>query len=281
MQFQWVMGVQKRPTLGVVDNNDGSDPSAEPAADKTDQVAVQTHPRTSRWMHWINFPLLFIMIWSGLRIYWANDVYRIGWGNWTLFEFFPEWVYDKLQLDRKLAKGIAFHMTFAWLFAINGVAFGVYLAASGNWRRIFPERGWLRDCVRTVAHDLRLTKNPPPSQSFYNSAQRVTYTIVILLGGLALVTGLSIFKPTQLSPLTSVLGGYENARAIHFWTTIVFLLFFVVHVLQVIRAGWSNFAAMVTGYQVMKPRNGPALVTPEPTPDVDGPAEEAISDDRT
>jgi DMSO/TMAO reductase YedYZ molybdopterin-dependent catalytic subunit len=38
------------------------------------------HPRAIRWMHWLNVPLLVIMIWSGLRIYWANDVYslRIG-----------------------------------------------------------------------------------------------------------------------------------------------------------------------------------------------------------
>ena len=30
------------------------------------------HLLAIRWMHWINFPLLFIMILSGIRIYW-ND----------------------------------------------------------------------------------------------------------------------------------------------------------------------------------------------------------------
>ena len=30
---------------------------------------VRKHRRGNRWMHWINFPLLSIMIWSGLRIY--------------------------------------------------------------------------------------------------------------------------------------------------------------------------------------------------------------------
>jgi hypothetical protein len=28
-----------------------------------------------RWFRWINFPLLEIMIWSGLLIYWAYPVY--------------------------------------------------------------------------------------------------------------------------------------------------------------------------------------------------------------
>jgi hypothetical protein len=39
------------------------------------------HPRVIRWLHWFNVPLLALMIWSGLLIYWANDVYRIGWGG--------------------------------------------------------------------------------------------------------------------------------------------------------------------------------------------------------
>ena len=39
---------------------------------------VKKHPLAIRWFHWLNFPLLAIMIWSGLLIYWANDVYKIG-----------------------------------------------------------------------------------------------------------------------------------------------------------------------------------------------------------
>ncbi|RLE19220.1 MAG: thiosulfate reductase, partial [Actinobacteria bacterium] len=30
-------------------------------------VARLVHPRAIRWLHWINFPLLMVMIWSGLR----------------------------------------------------------------------------------------------------------------------------------------------------------------------------------------------------------------------
>jgi hypothetical protein len=45
-----------------------------------DGVARLVHPRAIRWLHWINFPLLFIMMWSGLRIYWAHDVYAFGIG---------------------------------------------------------------------------------------------------------------------------------------------------------------------------------------------------------
>ena len=157
-----------------------------------------------------HFPLLLIMIWSGTRIYWANDVYRIGRGDWTLFEFWPDWVYQRLDLNRHLARGLAFHLSFGWLFAVNGLAFVAYLIVSGNWRKIVPERGCLRDSVRVMAHDLHFRADKPP-QGCYNAMQRLTYTAVILLDGLALISGFAIYKPTQLSWLTLLLGGYETA----------------------------------------------------------------------
>ena len=51
------------------------------------------HSLAIRWFHWINFPVLIAMTWSGLLIYWANDVYRIGVGRLTLFKFFPKGFY--------------------------------------------------------------------------------------------------------------------------------------------------------------------------------------------
>ena len=50
---------------------------AEPdkTVDPTPQATLRLekkHPLAIRWMHWINFPVLFTMMWSGLLIYW-ND----------------------------------------------------------------------------------------------------------------------------------------------------------------------------------------------------------------
>jgi len=67
----------------------------------------------------------------------------------------------------------------------------------------------------------------------------------------SLLTGLSIYKPIQFHTLCSLLGGYEWARAEHFILTILFTLFFIVHVVQVIIAGWNNFRSMVTGLDVL------------------------------
>jgi thiosulfate reductase cytochrome b subunit len=207
------------------------------------------HPRAIRWMHWVNVPLLTIMIWSGLRIYWANDVYAVGLGGVTLAHFFPDWFYRALDLEHGLAVGMAYHFTFMWLFALNGVGYVLYTLISGEWRHLLPNRHTPREAWQVVLHDLRLRKSPLPRAKF-NGAQRIAYTGVILMGAGSLVTGLAIYKPTQLAWLTALLGGYTWARAEHFALTIGYVLFFVIHIIQVIRAGWSNFRAMVTGYEL-------------------------------
>ena len=67
----------------------------------------------------------------------------------------------------------------------------------------------------------------------------------------SLITGLAIYRPVQVYWLTSLLGGYEWARMEHFALTIGYVLFFLIHVAQVARAGWNNFRSMVAGYEVI------------------------------
>ncbi len=229
--------------------SDVAGPTPEPPAGP---VARLKHPRAIRWLHWINFPLLAVMIWSGLRIYWAEDVYAFGVGSWQWFAFFPEVIYDKLDLDRHLARGMAFHFSFAWLFVINGLAYTIYLAASGEWRHIVPDRRSAAEAKDVVLHDLHLKAEAPP-QGRYNAAQRIAYTIVLAMAAIVVVSGFAIYKPTQLHPLPLLFGGYQGARLIHFSMTIGILLFFVVHLLQVLRAGWGNFRGMITGYEIEQP----------------------------
>jgi thiosulfate reductase cytochrome b subunit len=206
------------------------------------------HLLAVRWFHWINFPVLMLMIWSGLLIYWANDVYRIG-----PFHFFPDWVYDSLHIDHKLADGMALHFFFMWFFTLNGVAYVAYTILSGEWRYLVPQ-SWstFRDAGQVVLFDLGLRKQLP-GQEKYNAAQQITYTAIVLMGAGSVITGLAIYKPIQLAWLTGLLGGYEFARLLHFSLTIGYLAFFVIHIAQVIRAGWKNFQSIITGYELEQP----------------------------
>src|SRR6266478_8452310 len=217
------------------------------------------HSLAVRWMHWINFPLLALMIYSGLLIYWADSqheglnahrVYRVGFGSWTLFRLFPPWLYNNLRLKFQLAKGLGYHFFFMWFFALNGMAYVLYTFFSGEWRELLPTRHSFAEAIDVTLHDRRLSKRHLPQRKF-NGAQQIAYTGVILMGAGSLLTGLAIYKPTQLHVLTALLGGYEKARWFHFWLTMAYVGFFLVHVAQVIRAGWNNFRAMIIGYQIL------------------------------
>ncbi len=208
------------------------------------------HSLATRWMHWINFPLLVVLIWSGLLIYWASPVYGIWIGSYELFHFFPAWFNEALGLPFRLAEGLQLHFLFMWLFAANGVAYVFYTIFSGEWRSIVPIPSSLKRAVRVALHDAHILKTKPP-QGKYNDAQRIAYTSVIVMGALSLLSGLAIYKPLQLAWLTAMFGGYQWARWLHFWLTIVFVTFFVVHIVQVILAGWSNFRSMITGHEIV------------------------------
>ncbi|MGI8786759.1 MAG: cytochrome b/b6 domain-containing protein [Pyrinomonadaceae bacterium] len=209
------------------------------------------HPLAIRWLHWISFPLLAMMIWSGWLIYWSNSVYSLKIFGYEIFHFFPDWFYNTLGIPFRLAEGISLHFFFMWLFAANGLIYVLYLIFSGEWRTLLPIPGSFKRAPLVALHDLHIVKKLPP-QGKYNDAQRIAYTGVILMGAGSIITGLAIYKPLQLSWLTALLGGYGWARWEHFWLMILFILFFVVHVVQVALAGWSNFRSMVTGYEIGK-----------------------------
>ncbi len=212
---------------------------------------IKKHPLAIRWFHWVNFPVLAVMIWSGLLIYWANDVYAVKIGGKEIIRFFPQSFYEALNLPFRLAEGMAFHFVFMWLFLINGIFYVLYTAISGEWKYLLPNKNSLRESWQVLLHDLRIQKTAPVAKK-YNGAQRIAYTAIILMGIGSVVTGIAIYKPVQFGWLCALCGGYEAARLEHFILTIGYCLFFLVHIAQVIRAGWNNFRGIVTGFEIVK-----------------------------
>lgn len=212
---------------------------------------LKKHSLAIRWFHWINFPVLAIMIWSGLLIYWANDIYKIGFGSTTLLKFFPDSFYKALNVPYRLSEGMAYHFVFMWLFFLNGIAYVLYTIFSGEWRLLIPNRKSFKEAWQVLLHDLRIRKYKP-AQMKYNGAQRIAYSAIIIMGIGSVLTGLAIYKPVQLYWLCNLMGGYKTARILHFALTIGYVLFFLIHIFQVIMAGWNNFRAIITGFEVEK-----------------------------
>ena len=203
-----------------------------------------------RWFHWVNFPILAIMIWSGILIYWASDTYTITLFGHTYFKFFPQWFYKEFNIIHRLSEGMAFHFFFMWFFTINGILYVLYTWISGEWRELVPKRNSFKEAWLVLLHDLHIRRGLPP-QNKYNAAQRIAYSAIILMGFGSLITGLAIYKPVQFYYLTWLCGGYHLARIWHFVLTIGYVLFFMIHIMQVILAGWNNFRSVITGFEVV------------------------------
>lgn len=188
-----------------------------------------------RTTHWANAILLGIMAGSGLRILVAypslgpvGEPYR--W--YPLHGVSPP---AALTIGGWLAGARHWHFAFAWFFVANAVVYAITLFASGEWRqRLFFPRRDARNAWGTVLHDLRIRRTVPPQDGLYNGMQRLSYTGVLAITPLVILSGLAIYKPVQLPRLTAFVGGYDAARAIHLLVLAALALFTVVHVVQVL-----------------------------------------------
>ncbi|MFD2863616.1 cytochrome b/b6 domain-containing protein [Mucilaginibacter antarcticus] len=218
----------------------------------------EKHSLAMRWCHWVNFPILIIMIWSGMLIYWANDEYKITLLGHTCFKFFPEGFYKTFNLVHRLPEGMAFHFLFMWFFILNGIFYVGYTLVSGEWRELVPQKKSFKEAWLVLLHDLHIRKMAPP-QKKYNAAQRIAYTAIIIMGIGSAITGIAIYKPAQFNYLVWLCGGYHLTRVLHFALTLGYVFFFVIHIVQVTLAGWKNFSSAVTGFEVIDDNSKPTI----------------------
>ena len=72
----------------------------------------------------------------------------------------------------------------------------------------FPNRRSFREAIQVTLHDLMLVKTQPP-QGKFNAAQRIAYSVVVLMAAGSLITGLAIYKPRAIWLDHLADGGYE------------------------------------------------------------------------
>ena len=176
------------------------------------------HPMTVRVGHWINAFAILIMILSGWRIYDASPLFH--------FEFSRG-----LTLGGWLAGALQWHFAAMWLLVINGLVYVLYGIFSGHYRRSF-----LPLTPRAVSREFGnvLRRRLSHRLGTYNAIQKLAYVVVILLGAVLVLSGLSIWKPVQFQGLAALLGGYEGARLVHFFAMAGVAGFIVVHLTLVI-----------------------------------------------
>jgi thiosulfate reductase cytochrome b subunit len=146
------------------------------------------------------------------------------------------------------------HFEAAWALVFIGLAYVIWGLRTRHFRdNLYPAAPARsrRELWNDIANHLRFRRPDPSETSSYNVVQRVTYLAVIfILAPLAIWTGLAL-SPALLSVfpfLASAVGGRQSARTIHFFVSLLILLFLVVHIVMVSRAGFATrIRAMISG----------------------------------
>lgn len=177
------------------------------------------HPLWLRCCHWVNVVAVAGMLFSGWRIYNASP----------LFPFtFPA----QFTLGGWLGGALQWHFAMMWVLILNGVIYIVLGVFTGRFlNKLFPlsfqqfKYEFIQSLHGKLMHaDLRQ----------YNMIQKFAYLTLLLDGVGLVISGMVLWKPFQFPVLSMILGGYESARYIHFFSMSAMALFIIIHLLMVL-----------------------------------------------
>lgn len=177
------------------------------------------NPVWVRVTHWCTALAVILMVLSGWRIYDASPVFR--WltipTQWTL----GGWLGGALQ----------WHFAAMWLLFASFLTYLLLNIFTGRFfRKFFPlsPRAVFQDLFKALTGQLG-----HEDLSHFNAVQKLAYLSAILALIVLVLSGLAIWKSVQFPVLRDLMGGYDNARIVHFCAMAFIVLFFLVHVAMV------------------------------------------------
>ena len=189
------------------------------------------HPAWLRVCHWLNALAMLIMVTSGWRIYNASPLFN--------FKFM-----NALTLGGWLGGALQWHFAGMWILGINGL---IYLFINSRPGR-FKQKFWPLSPKRLMTELLLALRGKlvHGNLSHYNMVQKYIYVLVIITGVILVGSGLVVWKSVQLSFLSELLGGYDNARWIHFYAMSIIVAFTFIHMMMVVLVP-RTLLAMIRG----------------------------------
>ncbi len=158
---------------------------------------------------------------------------------------FPNWL--TTPNGQWLAMGRRWHLFFAWIFVVNGLAYLVH----GLYAVTAKERLSKKEPTSAPGTDgADYAREARPQK--YNRVQQYAYLIAVLvLCPLLLMSGLAMspYMDAVVSELPEFFGGRQSARTAHFILATALSLFTIGHVMMTVFKGFFRlFHSMVSGW---------------------------------
>jgi thiosulfate reductase cytochrome b subunit len=222
------------------------------------------HSALVRVTHWITTLCFFALLLSGIEVVISHP--RFYWGETGNVLTTPLFTLPIPASRSTVPTGYDFvlpdqngwsrylHFQAAWGAVLTGLLYVIWGLFTRHFRKHLLPAGsdltW-RAVWKVMASHLRLQ---PPAEAeawSYNVMQRLAYLgVIFVLFPLMIWTGLAM-SPGFVSafPATvTLLGGQQSARTLHFFGTGALVLFLLIHVAMVGRAGFRNrMRPMITG----------------------------------
>ncbi len=217
-----------------------------------------------RVTHWITVLSFFALLFSGTLLVFSHP--RFYWGETGNVNTHPLFTIPIPSSRDTVPTGYgyvlpdhngpsrALHFQAAWVVVLTGLVYVIASLWNGHLRNnLFPARGersWR--AVRSVfARYFRRAPTDAAEAHSYNIVQRIAYlSVIFVLFPLVIWTGLALSPAfdSAVPAAVDLLGGRQTARTLHFFVSVLLVLFVVVHVAMVALAGfWSRMRAMITG----------------------------------
>ncbi len=222
------------------------------------------HTAMVRVTHWITVLCFFALLVSGIEIVISPP--RFYWGETgnvltpSLFDLPIPASRSSVQtgygyvLPDQNGWSRYLHFQTAWVAVFTGLLYAISGLFTRHFRKNLLPAGtdlsW-RALSGVIANHLRF-KPPGEAEAWsYNVLQRITYLLVIfVLFPLIIWTGLAMSPAiTSAFPaVVTVFGGQQSARTVHFFLSVLLVLFLLVHVVMVCLSGFRRrMRAMITG----------------------------------
>lgn len=212
----------------------------------TSSSVVVRHHWIVRVTHWVAVVAILVMAGSGLRIFNAYPAFHRKGSTFCCYPFEGRAIPAQLTFGGWLGGARHWHFAMMWVLVLNGLVYLTFVYLHGEWRDLVPRRGDVRDGWQMVRFYLFLRPRHP-HQRKHNALQKSAYFAMPWIALFIVVTGIAIWKPVQLAPLTAFFGGYIWARYWHFLGMVALLAVAAGHVFMVFAVDPYVLPSMITG----------------------------------